>query len=309
MGKRERRTVAYNENQLYQQQIAALGGAKMERKKKKETRLPRFLRLPKLEEWQMFDRDALYALQEEEEAAFKELPEEIQMLASGKAVEKEETAKDESEKKEETAKDEFAKKDEEEKTADEESAPKEGCDEKKEAAEDKKISGEDSKSTKKKGIDLTAIPPLLSEEKLADKRRLLSEGYVDWGRHHYQAFVKASAKYGRANYAKIAIEVGKPESAIASYSKAFWNEEFGKKRFSEHEYDRTVKSIERGEKKLHDARGLQRGTEVFLSLFDNPWQELEFSYTNCRDKIFTIEEDRHLLCWAHKVSECYYLAA
>ena len=56
--------------------------------------------------------------------------------------------------------------------------------------------------------------------------------------------------------------VGKPESAIASYSKAFFDEAFGKKRFSEHEYDRIIKAIERGEKKLQDAKGLQRGTEV-----------------------------------------------
>ena len=102
MGKRERRTVAYNENQLYQQQIAAMGVAPKERKKRKELRLPRFLRLPKLEEWQMFDRDALNALQDKEEIAFKALPEEIQLQASGKAVEKteEESAKDDSEKKE-----------------------------------------------------------------------------------------------------------------------------------------------------------------------------------------------------------------
>ena len=285
MGKRERRTVAYNENQLYQQQIAAMGVAPKERKKRKELRLPRFLRLPKLEEWQMFDRDALNALQDKEEVAFKALPEEIQLQASGKAVEKTE---------EESAKDVSEKKEGEEKK--DESSPADAD------ADGAKSSDGQSPSKKKKGIDLSGLPPLLSEENLAEKNRLLAEGYVDWGRHHYQAFVKASAKFGRTNYSKIAAEVGKPESAIESYSKSFFDEDFGKKRLSEHEYDRTLKVIERGEKKLQDVKALQRGTEVFLSLFDNPWHELEFTYVNCKDKVFTLQEDRFLLCWAHKVS-------
>ena len=290
MGKRERRTVAYNENQLYQQQIAAMGVAPKERKKRKELRLPRFLRLPKLEEWQMFDRDALNALQDKEEAAFKALPEEIQLQASGKAVEKTE---------EESAKDDSEKKEGEEKK--DESSPADAD------ANGAKSSDGKSPSKKKKGIDLSGLPPLLNEENLAEKNRLLAEGYVDWGRHHYQAFVKASAKYGRTNYSKIAAEVGKPESAIESYSKSFFDEDFGKKRFSEHEYDRTLKVIERGEKKLQDVKALQRGTEVFLSLFDNPWHELEFTYVNCKDKVFTLQEDRFLLCWAHKVSSFFFV--
>ena len=290
MGKRERRTVAYNENQLYQQQMAAMGTVIKERKKRKELRLPRFLRLPKLEEWQMFDRDALYALQDQEEAAFKALPEDIQLQASGKAVEKTEG---------DPAKDDSEKKGGEEKLN--ESGPT-GADADGAKAKDGGSEDQSSPFKKKKGIDLSALPPLLSDEDIATKNGLLAEGYVDWGRHHYQAFVKASAKYGRTNYAKIADEVGKPESAIESYSKSFFDGDFGKKRFSEHEYDRTLKVIERGEKKLQDAKDLQRGTEVFISLFDNPWHELEFTYVNCKDKVFTLQEDRFLLCWAHKVS-------
>merc|ERR1712127_521234 len=78
MGKRERRTVAnYNEDQLYRQQIASNQVRRKERTKK-EHKLPKYLRLPRLDEWQMFDRDALYELQDEEEEAFRALPEEIQ---------------------------------------------------------------------------------------------------------------------------------------------------------------------------------------------------------------------------------------
>lgn len=63
-----------------------------------------------------------------------------------------------------------------------------------------------------------------------------------------------------------------------------------------------VKLIERGEKKIEDIKGLQRGTKVLISLFENPWVELQFTHVNCKDKKFTAQEDRFLLCWAHKVS-------
>ena len=135
---------------------------------------------------------------------------------------------------------------------------------------------------------------------MEEKVRLLAEGFADWSRHHFSAFVKAAGKYGRSNFAKIANDVGKPVSAIQSYSEAFWDENFGKNRFTEHEYDRVVKSIEKGEKKIDDIKGLQRGTRVLISLFDNPWYELQFTHINTKDKKFTAEEDRWLLCWAHK---------
>ena len=94
--------------------------------------------------------------------------------------------------------------------------------------------------------------------------------------------------------------MGKPEADVARYADAFWGD-LGKSRISEQEYDRVVKLIERGEKKIDEIKGLERGTRVLVSLFTNPWEELDFNYVNCKDKLFTIEEDRYLLCWATKV--------
>jgi len=253
IGKRERRTVAnYNENQLYRQQVSVASTPARE-KKKKEIRLPKFLRLPRLEEWQMFDRDALQSLQEEEEKTFRTLTEEL-------------NNKDKTDNK------------------DGENSIAEGP----------------SSSKPKPSIDLNNLPPLLNEEKLEQKRNLLAEGFSDWQRPHYMAFVRASAKYGRSNYAQIAKEVGKPISLVQDYANRFWDESFGKVRISENEYEKVVKNIERGEKKLAEIEGLQGGTAILISLFDNPWLELEFTHVNCKDKLYTLDEDRHLLCWAHK---------
>mmetsp|Transcript_24578 Transcript_24578/g.50608 ORF Transcript_24578/g.50608 Transcript_24578/m.50608 type:complete len:1255 (-) Transcript_24578:97-3861(-) len=296
MGKRERRTVAYNENQLYQQQVAQQGSAPPKKKQKKDIKLPRMLRLPRLEEWQMFDRDALYALQEAEEQAFRALPPEVQKLAgvvktTVNSENQEEAAEDppQNHVSEEPTKEALRKEGNENQPSDSDIVDNNADPE---ANEDDKM--KDDEPLPK------SLPPLLTDDQKAEKARLLSEGFADWSRHHYSLFVKASAKYGRSNYVKIAADVGKPVSAVKTYSEAFWSDDFGKKRFSHHEYDRVVKLIEKGERKIDEIKGLQRGTKILISLFENPWVELQFTHVNCKDKKFTADEDRYLLCWAHK---------
>jgi SWI/SNF-related matrix-associated actin-dependent regulator of chromatin subfamily A member 5 len=259
IGKRERRTVAYNETHLYQQQIAAIQGSK-KKQKKRELKLPKSLRLPRMEEWQMYQRGSLQKLQEEEEVAFKALPEEQQKLATQKAQ-----------------------------------PPTEGV-------ELTEANGEEEKPATEETTEPFELPPMLSEERQAEKDNLLAEGFSDWTRQNYSAFIRASAKFGRTKLEKIAVDVGKPAAEVKKYADAFWDESIGKKRFTEHEYERVVKLIERGEKKMDDVRGIVRGTEVLISIFDNPWDELEFTFVNMKDKMFTADEDRYLLCWAYKVS-------
>ena len=268
LGKRERKTVAnYNENKLYADQVAAMKGSKpKERKKKKPIRLPKSLRLPRMEEWQMFNRTRLLAIQEEEEVAFRALPEEIQTAATAK---KKQPVKDENI---DMAVDEV----------------------KTEAVE----AGTEETTTEEKSVEL---PPLLSEEVQKEKTDLLQEGFLDWSRVNYTSFIKASAKYGRSNTLKIASEVGKSEALVIEYSNTFWGA-VGKERFSEHEYNRVSNLVAKGEKKLEDIKALQRGVQVFVSLFDNPWENLQFTYVNTKDKLFSADNDRYLLCWTHKVS-------
>lgn len=278
MGKRERRTVAnYNEDQLYRQQIASNQIVRKAPKKTKEIKLPKHLRLPRLDEWQMFDRETLNSIQEEEEKTFRELSEEMQMVLKGKmpnemAAKKENHADSGNDQ----PNDDNQKLDNGASVKEEEQA--------------------------KPPLTIADVPALISLERQQEKDRLLSEGFADWGRSHYTAFLKASTKYGRDMYLKIAQEVGKTQGMVEEYAAAFWDPSKGKRLFSETEYDRVVKRIEQGEKKLQTVKVLETATETFVSLFDNPWLQLEFTYVNMKDKVFTPEEDRHLLCWAHKVS-------
>lgn len=261
IGKRERRAVAYNENKLYQQQIAAIQGSK-KKQRKRELKLPKSLRLPRMEEWQMYQRGALQKIQEEEEVAFKALPEEQQKLATQKVQ-----------------------------------PPTE------------EIEGHEGgeKPNVEETVEPFELPPMLSVERQAEKDALLTEGFSDWTRQNYSAFIRASAKFGRSKVEKIAVDVGKSVDDVRKYADAFWDENIGKKRFGEHEYERVVKLIEKGEKKMDDIKGIVRGTAVLTSVFDNPWEELEFTFVNTKDKMFTPEEDRNLLCWAHKVSLKYVM--
>lgn len=262
MGKRERRTANYNESKLYQQQMAAMQGKKKQRKKK-VIRLPKALRLPRMEEWQMYKRERLIAIQEEEEAKFRSLPEDTQKLAvTGKTPQEDLEATE---------------------------SPVPGTDD---------TNGARGKESVEPSGPVE-LPPLLDEETQAEKDALLKEGFTAWSRAHYSTFVKASGRHGRSNISQIAVEVGKADDEVKEYAEAFWGT-LGKERFSEHEYDRVVKLIEKGENKITIIASLERCTRVLISLFENPWEELEFQYVTTKDKLFSQDNDRHLLCWAHK---------
>ena len=306
VGKRERRNVAYNENKLYLQQVAQQGAAPPKKKVKKEIQLPKMLRLPRIEEWQMFDRTALFALQDIEEQAFRALPQEVQVLAGGVKRSSPVIENTESSEIQPTPADtQSASTDSQPAPTGDQAANESAAtdDVSKMDTDDKPADASDSaKEEHASETTVKSLPPLLTEGQKLEKRRLLAEGFSDWSRYHYSSFVKASAKYGRHNYAKIALDVGKPLSAVKTYAEAFWDSEFGKKRFSEHEYERVVKLIEKGEKRIEDIKGLQRGTKLLISLFENPWTELQFTHVNTKDKKFTPDEDRYLLCAAEKVS-------
>jgi SWI/SNF-related matrix-associated actin-dependent regulator of chromatin subfamily A member 5 len=277
VGKRERKQAIYNENKLYAEQIAAIQGNKQAKRKKKVIRLPKSLRLPRMEEWHMYNRTRLLAIQEEEEVAFHALPEEVQKMATMK-------------------KGEFVDvRDEETKTPTEatQSEPEPGVND----VSNDDFSGEETKLVS----EPVELPPLISEEVQKEKQELLAEGFSDWTRLHYTAFIKASAKHGRANLTKIALEVEKSEEDTKKFVDAFWGD-LGRSRFSEHEYERVVNLIAKGEKKIAELKELERGTRVLISLFENPWEELEFTHVNTKDKLFSADNDRYLLCWTHKVS-------
>jgi SWI/SNF-related matrix-associated actin-dependent regulator of chromatin subfamily A member 5 len=164
-GKRERKVIA-SYSETAQRQTNNEDGDKRQK-------LPRHLRLNKMEDWQFFDKVRLNELQAEEMRLFD------QMVDRGEAPQ----------------------------------------------------SGMIGK--------FFVLPPELQEE----KTRLIAAGFGDWTRVHYNNFVRASAKYGRNEYEKIAKDIGRPLDETIKYANAFW--EKGPIDLPASEWERVLKLIEK----------------------------------------------------------------
>ena len=131
------------------------------------------------------------------------------------------------------------------------------------------------------------LPPELAQE----KTKLLSEGFADWTKVQFNAFIRASGKYGRNEYEKMAKDIGKLPGEVKEYAEVFWS-----KGESLAEWDKLIKIIEKGEKRLEEIQRLTTATAKLISMFDNPWDELTFT---TQGRIYNAAEDRFLLCLTH----------
>jgi SWI/SNF-related matrix-associated actin-dependent regulator of chromatin subfamily A member 5 len=63
----------------------------------------------------------------------------------------------------------------------------------------------------------------LTEEEVAEKEELSTQGFANWQRRDFHSFVRANEKYGRDKYNEIAEEIGtKTAKEVKEYSKVFW---------------------------------------------------------------------------------------
>ena len=97
---------------------------------------------------------------------------------------------------------------------------------------------------------------VLTQPEQEEKVRLLSEGFADWSRKDFKAFVTAVETHGRYNIDKIiddvAQETGKDEDDIKKYYVAFW---MHYRRLSD--WAKIIDKIEKGEKKIHRFRDIR----------------------------------------------------
>ncbi|KAG2445911.1 hypothetical protein HXX76_000514 [Chlamydomonas incerta] len=140
-------------------------------------------------------------------------------------------------------------------------------------------------------------PTPLTEEELEEREKLLEEGFKEWTKRDFNAFVRACEKYGRENIPQIAAEVdGKTEDEVREYAKVFWQ------RYRElADYEKVIKNIERGEQKIQRQQDIMNAIAAKLERYKNPWQELKIQYGANKGKAYTEEEDRFILCMVHKL--------
>ncbi|KAK8861335.1 hypothetical protein IAR55_002154 [Kwoniella newhampshirensis] len=147
----------------------------------------------------------------------------------------------------------------------------------------------------------------LTEEEVAEKDALVGEGFPDWQRRHFQAFIKAVEKYGRANLDKVAAEIpDHSEEAVSEYADVFFE------RYQElKDWEKHMDRIRIGEEKIKEQQdridALHR--KVRSSRF--PMQELKIMYGQNKGKTYSDEEDRFLLVRMHHHGmdrdDCYEL--
>ncbi|RKF54437.1 ISWI chromatin-remodeling complex ATPase ISW2 [Erysiphe neolycopersici] len=133
----------------------------------------------------------------------------------------------------------------------------------------------------------------LTEEEQELKQKLSQQGFSEWNRRDFQQFVNGSAKYGRKDYASIAIEVdSKSEQEVKEYAKIFWV------RYSEiADYSKYISMIEAGEEKLRKIEHQRKLLKKKMAQYRVPLQQLKINYSvsTTNKKIYTEEEDRFLL--------------
>ncbi|GBE60576.1 SWI2 SNF2 ISWI-like protein [Babesia ovata] len=107
----------------------------------------------------------------------------------------------------------------------------------------------------------------LDDEQRANRDRLLEQGFGDWTKKHFSAFVKANAKYSRYDTDSIASCIkGKSRDEVARYSKVFWE------RYTDiADWEKYIKRIEQGEEVLLKRNQLHQMVLTKQRLLSNPW--------------------------------------
>ena len=169
----------------------------------------------------------------------------------------------------------------------------------------------------------------MCDEDLAEKQKLLAEGFPDWSRKDYKSFVASVERYGRYNLRNIIIdlvdECGKEEMEVKKYFVAFWTTY---RRIAE--WKKVLERIEKGEKKilrLHQIRDyiqekVERHLEETLGdyytdskegkgriatipsvgeLLHYSWPKMKISYGSAfKGRSYQEAEDSFLICMMHR---------
>lgn len=141
-------------------------------------------------------------------------------------------------------------------------------------------------------LEIKNSSPLTPEEE-EEKAKLLKQGFPNWNKKDFYAFIAACTKYGRNSVNLIAREF--PEKTIddvRSYCEAFW------RNYKQVDgYERYITQIHAGEEKIRRIRLQKECLRVKLADYDNPLRDLVLKYppATTNRRVFSDEEDRYLL--------------
>ena len=136
----------------------------------------------------------------------------------------------------------------------------------------------------------------LNKSEQAEKEYLLKSAFSEWNKQSFNTFCKLMSRYGRDDYAAISAELGRDEEEVRRYAAVFWKQ--GHEAFGD--WDKLVKSIEKGESKLLEIQRLTESTAKKIARYPNPWEFMPIAYQGKQGKSYLEEEDRLLLCLVHR---------
>ncbi|CAH8522821.1 unnamed protein product [Schistosoma turkestanicum] len=137
----------------------------------------------------------------------------------------------------------------------------------------------------------------LTEEELAEKEELLTQGFTNWSKRDFQQFIKANEKHGRDDLEAISVDVeGKTPDEVKRYARVFWT------RCNElQDVDKHMAQIERGEAKIQRRAAVKRALDLKMARYRAPFHQLRIQYGTNKGKNYVEEEDRFLICMLHKL--------
>lgn len=138
----------------------------------------------------------------------------------------------------------------------------------------------------------------LTEQELALRELMLNEGYGNWSKRDYNAFIKASEKYGRGDVKMISCEIdGKTYDDVYAYHQTFWE-----RHCEIQDHERVIGMIKKGEERIEKRIRMKQALTTKVSQYKNPDIQLRVPYSNetknkqAGRKHYTEEEDRFLIC-------------
>ncbi|XP_046673993.1 chromatin-remodeling complex ATPase chain Iswi isoform X4 [Homalodisca vitripennis] len=140
----------------------------------------------------------------------------------------------------------------------------------------------------------------LNDDEIAEKEKLLTQGFTNWTKRDFNQFIKANEKYGRDDIDNISKDVedvtGKTPDEVRQYSRVFWD------RCHElQDIDRIMAQIERGEAKIQRRASIKKALDAKMARYRAPFHQLRIAYGTNKGKNFIEEEDRFLVCMLHKL--------
>ncbi|KAA0198928.1 putative global transcription activator SNF2L1 [Fasciolopsis buskii] len=137
----------------------------------------------------------------------------------------------------------------------------------------------------------------LTEDEIAEKEDLLTQGFTNWSKRDFQQFIKANEKHGRDDLEAISMDVeGKTPEEVKRYARVFWT------RCNElQDVDKHMAQIERGEAKIQRRAAIKRALDLKMARYRAPFHQLRIQYGTNKGKNYVEEEDRFLICMLHKL--------